>query len=201
MMEADDKIRFYVAQQYIQASKNMIDEMLKRDNPYAVISEHDISADELVEDIRYSSHHIILPALFCLYQGIELLLKGFLMIKCKVEIWHNAENLCGQFSKIYAEENELIGLFNKFVLCPKEFIREYIELNNITKISEFYNSLRYPDKKEKSDGVATYTYRDYDPLMYPDNEFFLPQVEELNNDIGQLLVLSVKLFRLLEDTP
>lgn len=61
MIEADDKSRFYVAQQYIQASKNMIDGMLKTDNPYAVISDHVISADALVETLRYCAQCIRRP--------------------------------------------------------------------------------------------------------------------------------------------
>jgi hypothetical protein len=76
-----------------------------------------------------------------------------------------------------------------------------MQLNTIDNISEFYNSLRYPDKKEEVDKVAHYKYRNYTPLMYPTHESFLPQIKELNFEIAQLLILSVKLFRVLEDTP
>ncbi len=195
MLKAEEKSRFYVAQQYMQAAKNLIEGMLKDENPSVISSDHEISDDELAEGLRNSSQLIILPALFCLYQGIELILKGFINNKGKLEKndLHKGDELCNRFSELYKEELELSALFNKFMISPPKFITEYMQLNNITSIINFYNSLRYPDK---NNGETN----DYYPLMYTNNELFLPQVEELNQDIEQLLILSVKLFWLLEDT-
>jgi hypothetical protein len=192
-----DRSRFYVAEQYIQASKNLIDGMLRTENPLGIISDDPISSDDLKEGIKNSSLSIILPTLFCLYQGIELILKGFVDEEYKDTSRHEAELLCEKFSVLYSDENELSALLKKFVFSPKQFIREYLELNNIElgSISEFYNSLRYPDKKETVKGLKILKFRNYNPLKYPDNDLFLPQIEELNYEIEQLLKLSVKLFK------
>ena len=194
MLSDEEKIRFYVAQQYTQAAKNLTDGMLKDENPHAVVSDHEISDEELEEGLRNSSGSIILPALFCLYQGIELILKGFINIRGKLEKsdLHKGDMLCNRFSELFVEELELSVLFNKFLNPPPQFIKEYMQLNNITDIIGLYNSLRYPDKN--NGGVY-----DYDFLTDTNNDLFLPQLEELNKDIKKLLMLSVKLFHALED--
>ena len=185
LLASFDKSRFFTAEQYIQASSNMIEGMLQTGNPFIIIANHKISSDELTDGLKFSSHNLILPALFCLYQGIELLLKGFVYIKSTKHSKHNAEDLCRRFSDHYPEEVELIKLFSVFLSSPKEFIEEYKQTNNIQTVAEFYNSLRYPEQK---DGRLY----DYDPLMRAGNERFLPQVVELYNDIEQLLSLSVR---------
>jgi len=194
MLTEEEKSRFHVSQQYIQAALNLIAGMLYNGNPHAVVLDHYISEEEFKEGLRISSESIILPTLFCLYQGIELILKGFINKKGKLEQddLHKGEMLCNRFSKLYMEEIELGKLFNKFLNTPPEFIKEYMQLNNITDIIGFYNSLRYPDKKNRE-------IYNYDFLTNPDNEKFLPQIKELNQDIEQLLILSVKLFHTLED--
>jgi len=187
-----EKSRFYISEQYIQASKNLIDGMLETNNISVIISDHPITSDEMINGLKNSSGSIILPALFCLYQGIELLLKGFVNIKSQKNNGHEAEALCKQFSEFYQDEEELISLFNKFIFSPRTFINQYKLANNLNSIRLFYNSLRYPERK---DGSLTNYYQ----LKHPDNEDFLPQLVDINNDINKLLLLSVKLFRKLDD--
>lgn len=187
------KQRFYVAHSYIEVCQNLIDEMLKNYNPRVVVSDHEIDESQVAERLRYSSPSVILPALFCLYQGIELLLKGFVLIKAHQKARHNAEELVQSFSKYYPEEEVLSVLFKQFVLQPPCFIKQYIELNRIKDISSFYNSLRYPDNNNSGEMY------DYDSLMYLDNRLFIPQIKKVKDKIDSLLILSVRLFRKLED--
>lgn len=187
-----EKIKFFVAEQYIRASKNLIDGMLETGNPLAILSDNEISDNELIEGLKNSSQSIILPALFCLYQGIELVIKGFVNIKDNIKIRHDSAALLYKFLIFYPEEKELSALLNKFVHSPIHFINQYKQSNNIETIKEFYNSMRYPEQKNEK-------VHNYDSLMNPDNENFLPQLKELNNDITLLLRLSVKLFRKLDN--
>lgn len=191
MLNSIEKDRFYISEQYIQASKNMIDGMLKTKNSLVIISDHRISNEELVDSLKYSSGSIILPALFCLYQGIELLLKGFVMHKAHKKSCHKTEELCNDFSEFYKDEEELTSLLRKLIFSPEPFIKQYMDVNNLDSIELFYNSLRYPDSK--GSGLT-----DYFILKYPNHEDFLQQLNNIKNDINQLLPLSVKLFRALD---
>lgn len=199
-----DKDRFYLAQQYIQVSQNLIDNMIASTNPHVVISSEPISDAEFKEKCKNSSHMVIMPTLFCLYQGIELLLKGFVYFKDEKRRGHQMEALCDDFSKLYEEETALIKLFSGFIsplkkpVCNnKEFIRDYMNRNKITSIAVFYNSLRYPDR---SNDQSASPCCDYFCLMYPNNESFLPQLCGLREDVNRVLRLSAQLFRHLEDT-
>ena len=193
MLNSIEKRRFFVSEQYIQASKNLIDGMLANGNPLAIISNDEISSRELVEGLKDSSQSIILPALFCLYQGVELLLKGFVNIKSEKKNGHEAEKLLKQFLTLYEEEKELIALFNKLIYEPKTFIKQYMQTNQLDSINTLYNSLRYSERKGR---IPIDHYK----LMYPNNEELLPELIDLVHDIDQLLRWSVKLFRKLEDS-
>ena len=194
-MKFDDKSRFYLAQQYIQASQNLLNSMSKSGNPHVVTSDYPILEKEYLEEVKNSSHSVMMPTLFCLYQGIELILKGFVGLKNKENSGHKLDVLCRRFSELYEEEHELNALFSEFVFSPRKFIYEYMRHNGITKTDEFYNSLRYPDKKVKG---KTTSRHDYFYLKYPANEEFLPQLHDLSEDIGKLLRLSARLFQELE---
>ena len=148
MLNSIDKSRFYISGQYIHAAKNLFDGMLETKNPSVIISDHEISDEEMTEGLKKSSVNIILPALFCLYQGIELLLKGFVNIKSQKNNGHEAEKLCEQFATYFQDEKELIELFNKFIFSPKTFINQYKRVNALNSTKLFYNSLRYPDLKD-----------------------------------------------------
>lgn len=191
MLTSIEKSRFFVSEQYIQASKNLIDRMLPNGNPLVLISNDEVSEHELIEGLRNSSQNIILPALFCLYQGVELLLKGFVNVKSKKKNGHEAEKLYNQFLTLFEEEKELVDLFNKFIYKPKTFIKQYMETNQLNSINILYNSLRYSELKG---GRQV----DYYKLMYPNNDEFLSELFDLVHDIDQLLQWSIKLFRKLD---
>ncbi len=193
-MEKINRNRFYIAEQYIQASKNLIQGMLDKNNPQFIISDEDITDDDFEKYLKYSSQKIILPALFCLYQGIELILKGFVNMVQNNKGSHDAEKLCKEFSKYYVDETELQDLFNKFIFTPVTFIEEYKAENNIKKTKDLYNSLRYPDSNAEDSMPINHMQ-----LKYPNDDIFLSQVKELMRDVEKMIRLSVILFHKSEE--
>jgi len=187
-----NKSWFYVAAQYVQASMNLLDGMINTGNRKIAISDHEMSDDEVNEQLRYSSQSIILPALFCLYQGIELILKGFVSYKSDHKPTHSFEKLLTQFLTHYDTECALSELFFKLIKSPVEFIAQYKDTNKIKDMGSLYNTLRYPDMNKKN--------VNYDLLLHFDNQKFMFQVRGLGIDINRLLTLSVELFRKLEDS-
>jgi len=186
-----DKQRFYIAEQYIRVSRGLFESILSSKNKMVVISDHEPSDDELYNATKDSSMFTILPALFCLYQGIELLLKGFVCLKSNERLKHKAEKLIEMFFVFYPGATSLGELFIKLIEKPEPFIDEFVSLNKIKNIEQLYTSFRYPENNCKQ--------IDYTPLKYPDDKAFLAQIQNICNDIKQVLLLSVSLFHSLED--
>jgi len=168
--------------------------MINSNNPNLVFSDHPLSNEELAKTYKYSSFNIILPTLFCLYQGLELLLKGFVNYKMEVKSTHDSEKFLKYFAALYRKETNVKRIFSEFINEPKGFIRSYMVLNNIVTIKQLYESFRYPDKKGKGD-----LFFDYQLLMYPrERNSYIYQVQQLHSDINNLISLSVELFGRIE---
>lgn len=136
---------FFVGQNYIKIANILIDGMIKDKN--LVISKELLSDEECEERRKFCANNVCLPCLFCLYQGIELILKGFVYSKQEGKHAHNIETLYGDFAEYNNEQFELISLLKKFIFDPINLIKKYKLKNEIITMSDFYNFLRYPDKK------------------------------------------------------
>lgn len=109
MSTSKDYSRFYVAQQYIQAASNLISEMIRTENRSIALSSPSTPEKEIYEQTKHGSNSVIMPALFCLYQGLELILKGFIVIKKDKTFSHDAENLLVEFKCLYRAVSAITG--------------------------------------------------------------------------------------------
>jgi len=187
---------FLCGQDYIGAAKTIIDETIMRENPIVAFGDHDIDEIELLDQTKYSSSSIILPAMFCYYQGVELLLKGFLYHTGKVSRIHKTEDLFDAFVDHYSgihEAQDLIALFENHIHGMPDFILNYVKVNGIEDIHSLYSSLRYPDII----GVRNGQCYNYFSLKYP-GEHFVDELTVLSQKIVLLLKHSVSLYRSIE---
>lgn len=185
-----DIIWFKIGQQYLQVTLNIFDNIIKSNNSFTLILNEDFTEKDLYNHTRFNTSYVMLPMLFCLYQGIELMLKGFVCSKKLKNYRHKTESILEDFKKIYPNETKLHELFDQLINKPLEFIRQYRNINGITDIMQLYNSFRYPDSASKR-----YKYQE---LYYPNNESFLPQINVLKEKIESIFQYSVELFRRLE---
>jgi hypothetical protein len=157
----------------------------------------EITADEYAEGTRWSDHTLIIPLLFNLYHGIELLVKGFLLVAPDqmVKPRHSIGRLCRQFSREYPDETELNDFFAKFTDDQRlpALLADFLKDNGLT-LNDLYQAVRYPSDQDFQ------TLRKYVELKYQGEEG-LPFFQELVDDIKAVRVSAVRLGRSLESTP
>ena len=139
-----------VSFQYFQLVQNVAREITSQGNQSVIVrdgAEGLIEPAEFHEKTKWSDHSLGIPLLFNLYHGIELLVKGFLLITPGVNVKseHNIQKLCRQFAKSYEQESELIVFLRKYTE-EKELprvIQEFLKDNDLA-FDKLYQTLRYP---------------------------------------------------------
>jgi hypothetical protein len=141
----------------------------------------------------WSDHTIIIPLLSNLLHGIELLVKGFLLVDPKesIEKLHNIIELREKFMKKYPEENHLIQFFEKYTDAKSmpDILKRFLTENNL-QVDKLYQALRYPSPDFSM-------MRSYSSLKYQGEQgttFFI----DLYRDIKNAKVEAVRLGRGLE---
>lgn len=183
--------------QYLMLVENVAREIMSHANPLGLTklqSEGPITEDELVEATRWSDQSLVVPLLFNLYHGIELLVKGVLLVTpgVRVKPQHSIQRLCHEFSAAYPNEIELNAFLQKYTeesqLPP--LLRDFLRDNALT-FDELYQALRYPSEPDFVD------LKRYVQLKYKGQQgvrFF----QELNEEIKSIRPLVVRLGRSLE---
>jgi hypothetical protein len=190
----DIALSFWTASfQYLMLVENVARKTASQGNVWVMIhdfKEGPITPKEYAEGTRWSDHAIIIPLLFNLLHGIELLVKGFLLVDPAetVEREHNICELCARFKPKYSEETTLNNFFDKYTNegCMPELLRRFLADNSL-QVDGLYQALRYPSP----DFLAM---RHYSTLKYQGQEgtaFFT----ELCQDIRAVRIASVRLGR------
>ena len=143
--------KFLLAQTYKDAAVVLIDDIVANDNKIVDIG--DVNSKDDYENIgkgNWTLYHnvpsLILPILFCTYQCIEQLLKGFVYIIDNKKYRHDTYELYKIFKEWYVDYVDMIRIFDKYVgdnLHPA--VKRYMKENDINHMIELYNSLRYSD--------------------------------------------------------
>jgi hypothetical protein len=136
--------------QYLMLVENIARETASSANPLGLIKNVNagpIIEDEFAEATRWSDHTLVIPLLFNLYHGIELLIKGYLLITpgIVVEPKHSIQHLCREFSKAYPSEIEINSFLNKYTEEDQlPFILSNFLKDNALTFNSLYQALRYP---------------------------------------------------------
>lgn len=184
-----------VSSQYLMLVKNVAREIVSKSNPLVVmemkkLSEGPRTEDESLEAPRWNDQTLVIPLLSNLYHGIELLVKGFLLITpgVKVKPRHGIQRLCRKFSAAYPNEIELNAFLQKYTeesqLPP--LLREFLK-DNVLSFGDLYQTLRYPCDQDFSD------LKRYVSLKYKGEEG-APFFQELHKGIESIIPLAVQLF-------
>lgn len=174
--------QFDIAWQYMHATDTILVSMISMNNERFIVRDHTLTEEEYFNATRYNSNSIMTPALFCLYQGCELLLKGFITFKTNSGInSHDAVELVSELDKCLPNEKELKKCFEDILYNPPTFVKAFMEANNISNWRELYFSLRYPDRKDVV-GI------NYWFLHYPEEAY----IGESEQDKVNSLILELK---------
>jgi hypothetical protein len=138
------------AVQYLNLAENVAQETVSQGNVWVMSRDFQsgpITTEEYKEGTRWSDHRIIIPLLFNLLHGIEILVKGFILVDPNDSIQkdHKICALCERFKQKYPDESELIGFFNKYTTEERmpQLLRQFLE-DNTLEVERLYQALRYP---------------------------------------------------------
>lgn len=148
---------------------------------------------EYAEGTRWSDRAIIIPLLFNLLHGIELLVKGFLFLD-PTEILmkrHNISELREKFKRKYPGQATLNQFLDKYTSEDHmpELLRRFLTENGL-QVDELYQTLRYPTPDFT-------TMRLYSSLKYQGEEG-VPFFSDLHVDVYSVRLAAVSLGRSLE---
>lgn len=180
--------------QFLALVENVSRETASQGNQWIMIKDDPIGTEEYAEGTKWSDHTIIIPLLFNLYHGIELLSKGFLLVVPKVTVkpTHTVQSLCREFAQVYSTETQLIAFFRKYTEDESlPLILKQFQEDNALSFENLYQALRYPSNRDFKD------MRDYVSLKYRGEDgrkFF----QELHEDIKAVRIAAVMLVRSLE---
>lgn len=182
--------------QYLILVQNVSKETASQGNVSVMVrdfADDPITTEEYAEATRWSDHTIIIPLIFNLLHGIELLTKGFILVDLAETIGkeHNICGLCKSFKQKYPDEATLTEFLDKYTSVDHmpELLRRFLEENGL-QVEKLYQALRYPSPDFT-------TLRTYSSLKYQGEEgtsFFA----DLSVDIEKVRTAAVKLGRLLK---
>ena len=69
-----------LSENYLSLARNALEVPIEQGNVFVVIKDHKISEKELTEETKWSDFKIMVPILYNFYHGLELLMKGFLIL-------------------------------------------------------------------------------------------------------------------------
>jgi hypothetical protein len=186
-----------VSFEYLMLVENVARETVAQGNTWFITKrwqDGPVTEKEYRERARWSDYTIIIPLLFNLYHGIELLVKGFLLVTPQTDVkpTHTVQRLCRQFYNAYPGENELNGFLRKYteegnlpaILC--EFLHD-----NAVTFNDLYQALRYPSDRDFQ------SLNKYIELKYKGDQG-IPFFKELHEDIEAIRIAAVRLGRSLE---
>jgi len=141
-----------------------------------------------MEATKWSDLNISIPLLFNFYHGLELTLKGFLIIKGgKFKSSHKLSVLLSKFVEEFSNK-PLIKPIEKYIDCTKlpNILLEFCKESSIT-IDDYYQSLKYPE----SNNGEKYSHYSLRGNAEDGVRFF----EDLVSDIDLIRRESVSLYR------
>lgn len=173
--------------QFLSLADVATEGLILQKNNNCIVTDSLATEEEFMEKTKYGDFNIGIAILFNLYHGIELLLKGFLLIKGFQLSKHNLKRLRVEFEKRYPEEEQLNYFFNRYINDDHLplYLNEFLTANKL-EFGGLYEALRYPlDKNLNWPKI-------YDPLIYSGNygyNFF----SELHDDLEKAFHAAVKL--------
>lgn len=182
---------------YLHTAENILEELVASGNQHVVFGDYGTS-ENYSEITKWSDFNVLIPTLFIFYHGVELVLKGLLLIakassEEKIEANHNLEKLLSDIIEKYSEQDELIKILKKYIHCNSkdtpELIAKLIETNDELKnIEDLYHALRYPSNKvlENAFNYSESKYKEKEGLKF---------AKDLIQDINRIRRITVSIYR------
>lgn len=184
--------------QYLHLVENVAKETVSQGNTWVLVRDYregGITPEEYKQATRWSDHSIIIPLIFNLLHGIELLSKGFLLADRDepVSKTHKISAIRDRVVARFPDEDVINGFLSKYtdVREMPELLARFLDANELS-VDQLYQAFRYPSP----DFVETHNYIG---LKYQ-GDAGTPFFEDLAKDIDGLILAAIQLGRRLELT-
>lgn len=171
-----------LANKYLILVQNILNESIKFQNKWMVTGN-----DACGELTKWSDFNIFIPTLFNFYHGIEILMKGILLIENpQVKLSHNLEDLLNDIKKTFKANHELILTLEKYINKSKlePDLQVFFNENKIAP-KDFFIALKYPFDRNLNKRY------DYFSLKYR-QEKLLPLFKCIISDVTKINNLSIE---------
>jgi len=176
---------------YFNLVHNVLEESIKSGNSHLIISDSDLSWDEYFQKTKWSDFYIMEPILFSFYHGLELTIKGLLLLTNQnIEPIHTISELYIRLKETKEVPGDIQIIIEKYVTTGgNSFVAHFLNENGKT-IDQLYESLRYPtDKKFQN-------LTNYISLHYQE-ESALKEFRTILEDIKKLQTSATSFYRIL----
>lgn len=138
---------FLLADQYLETSKLLLETLINNDNSNAGFgSTQEEAYEEMRKNVLKSDATLLIPTIFNSYQGLELFLKGLLLINgIEADNTHEVNDMIAKINGIYGDKSDIYKKIRAFYKEQVDILKNYKKTNNITTTKELYESLRYPE--------------------------------------------------------
>jgi hypothetical protein len=139
-----------LATHFLRLAESAARQLCKSKNALTVVSGGPISPDEYAKKTRWSDHALGVAVLFNFYHGIELTLKGCLLLDGTRKTGHKLTPLLAEFEKRH-KETELAQTLAAHIrgIDSSSPLGKFLVHNNVT-IDSWYQSLKYPKATDGS---------------------------------------------------
>ena len=189
---------FLLGEQYSETAQLLLDILIHNGNSNCGIgSTMEEALEEMEKNASKSDLYLFIPAIFNCLQSTELFIKGLLLLANKEFKWqHDIKNLLYDLESIYKVDSKIYVALNTFYEKQISIINRYKTTNNITKTSDLYMSLRYPeirlhvsdDAKDVMD--ITVNYSD----LICNGKLGIEQFKELQDNLNAIKLAVVEAY-------
>jgi len=142
---------FVLAEQYLETTKLLLNTIIENENKDIGVGNSEKEAlMNMYENTIKSDVYLFIPAMFICLQTVELFAKGLVLFKGKeIKYQHEVDGLLDDLRTIYGDKAVIVKKIRNFYKNQMEILKEFKKTNHITTIKELYQSLRYPEYKNK----------------------------------------------------
>lgn len=180
-----------LAEDYLRTSKLIMNETIKYENKWVVVSDSSISLEEYEERTKWSDFNTLIPAIFLLLHGYELLLKG-VCLKSGIDIKtnHKLDYMIRNLENMNIIDKEFITLLKKYVgdSPSNVLINNFLDINNNITAKDIHVNIRYPITKKNNDET------DFSMLKYKQGDL-VRELETMVSDNTNIFQLALDFIR------
>lgn len=189
---SDHDIWLILAEQYLNTSKNIMQQIVNCGNPWIMISDQPIEPQDYAEYVKWSDFNSLVPSMFLLMHGIELMLKGLVIWSdgSLLNYDHNPAILIDILNKDERITPSYLAMISKYVGAgdKNKLIADFREINNIVDSSSIHVTLRYPDSRNDKASI------DFSSFQYKEQDIML-DLTIMINDIESMLFMTNEIIR------